>query len=232
MKGSTFHDDAAAICRAPLPAYYFDNSVRPLQTATGPGFRGTAEQLRNAMDARARSGGGTVWLARAAVIYVGNHRKPGPVRLAVPAGVELATVGRPGPRSYEKMARLVRTGDTCLYGSFCKQAVLTVDGGRNAARLADEFSRSGSTPVAATRSQHVRRASPPPNSRAVRTRRSSTVASTLRCRIRVAGPTSSVFKAREITSACPARICRQSATSHRVQHRPLPLGALGRRHRR
>ena len=78
LNGSVFAQKAATICGAPLPGYYFDNSVRPLQTATGPGFRGTAEQLQQAMDARARSGGGTVWLARAAVIYVGNHHKPPP----------------------------------------------------------------------------------------------------------------------------------------------------------
>jgi hypothetical protein len=130
LRGSVFRHKAAAICRARQPGYNFDNSVRPLQTATGPGFRGIAAQLQTALDAKARSGGGIVWLARAAVIYVDRHTPMGGL-IHVPAGVELATIGRPGPRSYEKMARLVRIGTTCLLGSSCDQPVLAVDGSSN-----------------------------------------------------------------------------------------------------
>src|SRR5690242_13404670 len=70
LTSSAFRGDATAICQRRHPAYYFDNSVRPMQTSTGPGFRGTAAQLQARLDATQRSGGGIVWLARAAVIYV------------------------------------------------------------------------------------------------------------------------------------------------------------------
>ncbi len=134
LNGSGFRRSAAAICRARQPAYYFDNSVRPAQTATGPGFRGTARQLQIALDVKAFTGGGTVWLARAAVIYV-DRRTPAGALIDVPTGVQLATVGRPGPRSYEKMARLVRIGDRCWRGPSCDLPVLTVEGGRAPAAL-------------------------------------------------------------------------------------------------
>ena len=129
LSRAAFGRKAAAICRARQPAYYFDNSVRPPQTATGPGFRGTARQLQIALDVKALKGGGTVWLARAAVIYVDRHTPIGGL-IDVPPGVQLATVGRPGPRSYEKMARLVRIGDRCWRGPSCDQPVLAVNGGR------------------------------------------------------------------------------------------------------
>ena len=129
VRSRVFGREAAAICWARRPGYYFDNSVRPLQTATGPGFRGSAAELQLALDAEAHSGGGIVWLARAAVIYVDRHTPMGGL-IRVPTGVQLATIGRPGPRSYEKMARLVRVGNTCLLGSSCDQPVLSVEGGR------------------------------------------------------------------------------------------------------
>lgn len=126
LHGRAFDREASAICRAPRPAYYFDNSVRPLQTATGPGFRGSSAQLQMTLDAKARAGGGTVWLARGAVIYVEPQMPTGGV-IDVPPGVRLATIGRPGPRRYEKMARLVRVGSACLTGPPCDQPVVIVE---------------------------------------------------------------------------------------------------------
>jgi hypothetical protein len=133
LQGQVFGRQAAAICSSRRPGYYFDNSVRPLQTATGPGFRGSAAQLQAALDAEAGSGGGTVWLARAAVIYV-DRRMPVGKLIRVPAGVQLATIGQPGPRSYEKMARLVRVGNGCLVGLACDQPVLEVDAAADTAK--------------------------------------------------------------------------------------------------
>jgi hypothetical protein len=131
LRSSAFRLEAAAICHRRRPAYYFDNSVRPMQTATGPGFRGTAAQLQTVIYAKERSGGGIVWLARGAVIDVDRHLANGDI-IRVPAGVELATEGLPGPRSYAKMARLVRVGDKCHVGSSCNEPVLVIDGGGDA----------------------------------------------------------------------------------------------------
>jgi hypothetical protein len=133
-RSDAFRREAAAICSSRRPAYYFDGSVRPSQTASGPGFRGTAAQLQAMIDAKARSGGGIVWLARAAVIYVDRHVASGGL-VRVPAGVELATTGRPGPGSYEKMARLVRIGNRCRVGRSCDQPVLAIDGGSDPTSL-------------------------------------------------------------------------------------------------
>ena len=130
LKSGLFRREAAAICQRRHPAYYFNNSVLPMQMATGPGFRGTAAQLQVALDAEQRAGGGTVWLARAAVIHVDRLATDGQIR--VPSGVQLATVGRPGPRSYEEMARLVRVGNPCRV-DWCDRTVLAVDGSRNPA---------------------------------------------------------------------------------------------------
>jgi hypothetical protein len=132
LMSRVFRHAAATICRARQPGYYFDNAVRPLQTAVGPGFRGTATQLQQALDLTANRGGGVVSQARGAVIYVDPHVSVSGF-IVVPAGVKLETVGLPGPHSYEKMARLVRTGSTCMLGPPCTQPVVVVEGGRNAA---------------------------------------------------------------------------------------------------
>ena len=61
-----------------------------------------------------------------------------------------------------------------------------------------------------------------------------TVASMLRCPIRLVGPTSSVCKAREITSACPARICKTIGnliTAYSTDHAPWGRWADGIRAR-
>ena len=136
LGSKAFRRSASAICRKRHPDYYFDNSVRPMQTATGPGFRGTAAQLQTILDATQRSGGGTVWLARATVIYVDRSATRAQIR--VPAGVRLATVGLPGPSSYEKMARLIRIGNPCQADPWCDRTVLAVDGSMTDAKPGGE----------------------------------------------------------------------------------------------
>ncbi len=128
LGGPSFARMVPRICDRRSDAYGFDDARGVwAPRVRGPGFRGSEEQLQAALDRAARRGGGTVWLAQRATIRVGD----GGVReqLRIPPGVTLATVGRPGPRAYLRMARLVRVGDSCVGGEHCGQPVVALDGG-------------------------------------------------------------------------------------------------------
>lgn len=93
-------DPGAAVA---LPGGLRDRRYGPLLALFGVVGDGTGEDLQRALD-RARPGG-TVYLARGAVIRVGTT-------VTIPGGVRLTTLGDPGPTGYAAMARLVRTRTT------------------------------------------------------------------------------------------------------------------------
>ena len=80
--------------------YYQSGTYGPIQVgALGTGFTGTQAQLQTLLNAT--PSGGTVYLARRAVVYLGST-------LTIPAGVTLTTTGAPSLNAYAKMGRLVR----------------------------------------------------------------------------------------------------------------------------
>lgn len=82
-------------------SYQFGTVPALTLPTSGSGFTGSGAELQQTLDATPK--GGTVYLAQKAVVRLG-------AKLRIPAGVTLATTGRPDPRHYASMGRLVRDG--------------------------------------------------------------------------------------------------------------------------
>jgi hypothetical protein len=131
LDSGEFRRLVGAACSRVSSNYGFNTGTPPFRLGVGVrGFHGSGEALRQLIEKKAATGGGTVWLAQGAVIPIGQSGNRTP-RLDLPAGVRLATIGLPDNRRYLKMARLIRAGDTCFFDA-CGQPVVTLHGGASA----------------------------------------------------------------------------------------------------